>query len=99
MMHGGVLIRQLAGLFVDDLGTWHCGLDAVEQRVGVSLGGGAAVVTIEHAGVIGVGTYHGDGLDRFGERQHTVVVQKHHRLSGGLCGQGIVALAADDLRT
>ena len=62
MVEGVILVVEFAGLAIDDVGTGHGGLDAFEQGVGVSLGRCAAVVAVEHGGIVGVRTEHGDGL-------------------------------------
>ena len=97
VVHGLVLVVQLARLVVDDVRVGHSGANAFEQRVGVLLGGRAAVVAVEQCGVVGVGTYHGDGLQALGEGQHALVLKEHHRLAGGLCGEFVECLAADDV--
>ena len=90
VMHRGILVGQFASLMVDDTCTGHGSLDALEERVGVRLGGRAAIVSVEHRGVVGIRTYDGDGAQLLRQRQSASVLEQHHRLPGCLGGEGIV---------
>ena len=105
VVHGGVFICEFAGLAVDDVGIGYGCFDAIQEGVGVLLGGRTAVIAVEEGGIVGIGSHHCDGLHGLGQRQGgltagiLVVGQQHHRLACRLCGEGVVFLAADYLRT
>ena len=61
------------------------------------LGGRAAVVAVEQLDVVGIGSQHSQRLDGLRQRQNTIVLKQYHRLAGGLCGECVVLLTADDV--
>ena len=93
-------IHQVASPFVKDICVGSCVADGAQDGLGVGGGGIAVVVTQHHAGVIGIGTHHGNGDAILLERQHVVLVlEEHDGFPGGLGGQGGVGGAAQLLFT
>ena len=66
----------------------------------MGLGGRAAIVAVKQFDVVGVGTDDGQRLQTLRQWQHgSLVLEQHHRLAGGLRGQCVEGLAADDVFT
>ena len=96
MVHGIVLVHQLAGFVIEYLGAGQGGADPFQDGLGVLLGRGSAVIAVQEGGIIGIGAHHRQALQARREGQDAVVLEEHHGFAGCLHGQGVMFGAADN---